>query len=105
MNTDNVAHNFYDDEDAVRVTIEMNEFDQRKLDERVKRRSVDHCDDDTFVSQRTAAQRLDCAVNTFRNAVERTGLTRHIMGRLVRYRWGDIREKILKKEATGDDDR
>ncbi|NCY20689.1 hypothetical protein EBX31_01875 [bacterium] len=89
---------YLDDEDTVRVTTSMEEFDQRAVDERVRRRPVDFIDDNVYVSQRTAAMVLDCALNTFRNAVAREGVQRYLIGRNVRYRWGEIREKILKEE-------
>lgn len=93
-----------DDIEVVRVTIPMDEFNQRKVDERVKRRPVDYIDDDVFISQKTAAQRLDCAVNTFRSAVVRCGIKRHVIGGIVRYRWGEIREKILGVTAEDEDE-
>lgn len=84
----------------IRVTYEVDEFDQKNLDIRVSRLPTDHVDDEVFVSQKTAAHRLEVSVNHFRVLTERYKIQGYAFGRSVRYRWGDIKAAMLKKNGV-----
>lgn len=56
-------------------------------------------EDSIFVDQKEAARRLGITTNTFRRQAARVGLTRHKIGkRGVRYRWGEVYQKLAQVE-------
>jgi len=73
--------------------------DDERVVHMVRVGTADEIDDEVLLSQKDAAARLGCAVNTFRSAVIKNSVTRFRIGkRAIRYQWGEIKLKILHRD-------